>query len=230
MNDFEKPIEAESKDGQCVNNADTQCPRHKNAANSASRLLMLGFAAVLLSGAAFSFWPTLKGSRKTPEPAAQNAGSLRISGILHAEDNPAALVNGKLVYEGDVIDGARVVRIFPNKVEFENFDRRWSQSPATVPEGAGSDLPMLLQLGSHGCPPCRKMMPILDKLKRDYAGKFQITFIDVWKDRATGAKYGVRAIPTQIFYDGNGKEMFRHVGYYSEDEIVAAWEKLGFKL
>jgi len=56
------------------------------------------------------------------------------------------------------------------------------------------------------------MMPILNELRDEYAGKFQIRYIDVWKDRAAGAKYGIRAIPAHIFFDNKGREVYRHDG------------------
>jgi len=52
----------------------------------------------------------------------------------------------------------------------------------------------------------------------------------VWQDRAAGAKYGVRAIPTQIFFDSKGREVFRHVGFYSKRDILTTWKKIGVKL
>jgi thioredoxin 1 len=71
------------------------------------------------------------------------------------------------------------------------------------------------------------MMPILDKLRADYSGKFQIRYIDVEKKPAAASRYGVRAIPTQIFLDRTGKEAFRHVGFYSRQDILDTWSKLG---
>ncbi len=97
-------------------------------------------------------------------------------------------------------------------------------------KGAGSSALVLLQLGSRTCPPCRQMTPILDELRAKYATKFQIRYIDVRQDTAAGSKYGVRKIPTQIFYDRNGKEVFRHVGFYSKKDILGTWIKLGVKL
>lgn len=99
-----------------------------------------------------------------------------------------------------------------------------------VEKGVSSGLPMLLELGSHKCPPCRQMIPILDELRAKYAAKFQIKYIDVRKNGAAASEYGVRKIPTQIFYDRNGKEVFRHVGFYSKKDILATWLKLGIKL
>jgi len=74
------------------------------------------------------------------------------------------------------------------------------------------------------------MKPILNKLKSKYAKKFEVKYIDVQKNRAAGTKYGVRAIPTQIFYDSKGREVFRNVGFCSENEILAVWRDIGVKL
>ena len=74
------------------------------------------------------------------------------------------------------------------------------------------------------------MAPILKKLTKQYTGAASIIFIDVWKHPALARKYGIRAIPTQIFYDKNGKEVLRHVGYMSEDAIVKQLKKMGVHL
>jgi thioredoxin 1 len=71
------------------------------------------------------------------------------------------------------------------------------------------------------------MKPILDDLKANYADRFTTVFIDVWENREAGKQYGVEVIPTQIFYDAEGKELFRHVGFYGQEEILAKWKELG---
>jgi len=71
------------------------------------------------------------------------------------------------------------------------------------------------------------MQPILAELRKEYPGKLQVDFIDVWKDESAGQRYGIQAIPTQIFFDANGKEVFRHVGFYPKAEILAKFKELG---
>jgi thioredoxin 1 len=88
-------------------------------------------------------------------------------------------------------------------------------------------LPKLVDLGAERCIPCRMMAPILEELHRDYAGSFQTIFIDVWKNPEAGKAYGVEMIPTQIFYDAEGQERFRHVGFYGKEEILSKWRELG---
>jgi len=91
-------------------------------------------------------------------------------------------------------------------------------------------LPRLVDVGASKCIPCKMMAPILEELKKEYAGKFDVLFVDVWKNPKEGQKYGIRIIPTQIFYDASGKERFRHEGFMSKDDILARWRELGVNL
>jgi thioredoxin 1 len=103
-----------------------------------------------------------------------------------------------------------------------------TNAPATPPEK--KPLPKLLDLGAGKCIPCKMMAPILDELKKEYAGKLEVEFIDVWKNPDAGKQYGIEVIPTQIFYDATGKELFRHIGFFSKDDILAKWKELGVDL
>jgi thioredoxin 1 len=91
-------------------------------------------------------------------------------------------------------------------------------------------LPKLIDLGATKCIPCKKMAPILEELKKEYAGKMEVEFLDVWQNPASAKKYGINLIPTQIFYDATGKELFRHEGFYGKADILAKWNELGVKL
>jgi thioredoxin 1 len=92
------------------------------------------------------------------------------------------------------------------------------------------NLPKLVDLGADKCIPCKMMAPILEELKNDYAGKLDVVFIDVWKNSAEGEKYGIKLIPTQIFFDTAGKELFRHEGFFAKEDILAKWKELGHEL
>lgn len=91
-------------------------------------------------------------------------------------------------------------------------------------------LPRLLDLGATTCIPCKMMTPILDELAKEYKGKLNVDFIDVRKDSAAVEKYGIQAIPTQIFFDAKGKELFRHQGFYAKADILKKFKELGIKL
>jgi thioredoxin 1 len=85
----------------------------------------------------------------------------------------------------------------------------------------------MVDLGADRCVPCKMMAPIIAKVKKDYEDRAAIIFLDVWKDTGLGKKFGIRAIPTQIFYDRDGKEVYRHLGFLDEKSIVAMLQKLG---
>ncbi len=88
----------------------------------------------------------------------------------------------------------------------------------------------MVDLGAKSCIPCKMMAPILEKLERVYDGKAVIVFIDVWKHRQQAKRFRIRAIPTQIFFDQQGKEVYRHVGFMSEKAIVKQLKKMGVVL
>ncbi|MEJ2689343.1 MAG: thioredoxin family protein [Deltaproteobacteria bacterium] len=86
----------------------------------------------------------------------------------------------------------------------------------------------LVDLGATTCVPCKMMAPILEELKKDYRGKAEVIFIDVY-DPANAGKakaFKVMVIPTQIFYDRHGKEVFRHVGFFDKKSISAKLNEL----
>ena len=100
--------------------------------------------------------------------------------------------------------------------------------PAEPTEAAPQTaLPRLVDLGADKCIPCKAMAPILDGLREEYKGRFNVVFIDVWKEPEAGKAYGIRVIPTQIFFDASGKELFRHEGFFSKEDILAKWKELG---
>jgi thioredoxin 1 len=92
----------------------------------------------------------------------------------------------------------------------------------------GTALPLLLDLGSTTCVPCKAMAPILEEMSETFAGQFDVRFEDVKKDAALARTHGIRIIPTQIFFDKHGNELFRHQGFFSREEMLAAWEDLGY--
>lgn len=102
-------------------------------------------------------------------------------------------------------------------------DNKAAPSTTTQPGG----LPRMVDLGADKCIPCKKMAPILVELKAEYAGRATIEFIDVWKNPGAGENHRVRLIPTQIFYDRTGHEVWRHEGFLAREEIVAKLTELG---
>ncbi len=107
-------------------------------------------------------------------------------------------------------------------------------APATTQEVATTQpaeakLPRVVDLGADKCIPCKKMAPILKELRAEYAGRAIVDFIDVRKNPAAGRACGIRVIPTQIFYDREGDEVWRHEGFLSKEAIIAKFKELGVK-
>jgi len=98
------------------------------------------------------------------------------------------------------------------------------------PNQATLKLPKLVDLGSDKCVPCKMMKPILDDLKTNYAGKLEVIFMDVWENPEISNQYKIESIPTQIFYDAQGKELFRHEGFMPKEDIFAKFKELGINL
>ena len=105
-----------------------------------------------------------------------------------------------------------------------------SEAPYNLEKIPLKGMVTMLDLGAKSCIPCKMMAPILEKLERVYDGKAAIVFIDVWKHRGQAKRFRIRAIPTQIFFDQQGKEIYRHVGFMSEKAIVKQLKKMGVVL
>lgn len=86
---------------------------------------------------------------------------------------------------------------------------------------------VMLEIGSVGCIPCEKMRPIMKKLSDNYKGKLEVIFVDIKVDRKTASKFGVYMIPTQVFLDKNGREFYRHIGFFPYEDIVPVLKKAG---
>jgi len=106
----------------------------------------------------------------------------------------------------------------------------YGQAKAGSAPPPSKSLPMLIDIGAKQCIPCKMMAPILEELKREYAGVLNVQFIDVWENPNAGQKYRIRAIPTQIFYDASGRELSRHMGFMSKEQILNAFKQFGIDL
>jgi len=88
-----------------------------------------------------------------------------------------------------------------------------------------------IELGSVNCIPCKKMQPIMKSLETKYGSQLKVIFYDVWKtdQKKYAEMYKIRVIPTQVFLDKDGKEFFRHEGFFPEEEIDKLLQKRGLK-
>ncbi|OGP74964.1 MAG: hypothetical protein A2V86_17350 [Deltaproteobacteria bacterium RBG_16_49_23] len=87
--------------------------------------------------------------------------------------------------------------------------------------------PLLVDFGANSCLPCRQIRPILKELSKEYSGKAEILVVDVYKYQNLAKEYKITALPTLVFFDSKGKEIFRHPGAMNKDQIVAKLKEIG---
>jgi thioredoxin 1 len=121
------------------------------------------------------------------------------------------------------------VVLFLSSVVFLVSSSILSADPGKPPDVPVKGMVTMVDLGAKSCVPCKMMAPILEKLERDYKGRAAIVFLDVWKEPDQAKRFGIKVIPTQIFYDKQGNEVLRHTGFMSEEAIVAQLKKMGVK-
>jgi thioredoxin 1 len=91
----------------------------------------------------------------------------------------------------------------------------------------GNGKPSVVDFGASTCVPCKMMKPIFDELMKEYRDKANILLIEIYDHRNLASQYGIRAIPTQIFFDREGKEVWRHQGFLPKEDIVKKLKELG---
>ena len=89
--------------------------------------------------------------------------------------------------------------------------------------------PTLAEFGRGVCVPCKAMKPILEELSVEYKGRLNVVIVEIDDHLNLTRQYGIMAIPTQIFFDSSGKEITRHIGFWSKEEIIAQSKKLGIE-
>ncbi|GAB7082380.1 thioredoxin family protein [Megalodesulfovibrio paquesii] len=98
---------------------------------------------------------------------------------------------------------------------------------AQAPQVPTPGMVTMVDLGAKKCIPCKMMAPILEALEKEYDGRAAIVFIDVWENPNEADKFDLRSIPTQIFYDAEGRERWRHIGFLEKAFIEAKLKELG---
>jgi len=108
---------------------------------------------------------------------------------------------------------------------------RQEAGPTTAPPAvAATARPRLIEFGSNRCMACQQMAVVLDALRASQGEKLRVDFLDVMENPELGKPYKVLMIPTQILFDAAGKEIYRHTGFFSHDDILAKFRELGVQL
>jgi thioredoxin 1 len=103
--------------------------------------------------------------------------------------------------------------------------------PAPALPGVPAQLPRLVNLKTESCIHCKRMIPVLLELQNQYAQAFTIYTFDVGTYPEIGRSFGgIRTVPTLVFFDQSGRELYRFEGYMSKSEILHRWRRLGFEV
>lgn len=122
-----------------------------------------------------------------------------------------------------------------SKRHLVELDAEWveAQAPAAldnpVDRARRSGKPTVADFGAQGCGACDMMESLLEELRQEYAGRCDILLVSVLEYQILAARYNIRSIPVQVFFDQDGKEVFRHVGFFSKEQIVAKLVELGIE-
>lgn len=120
------------------------------------------------------------------------------------------------------------------KVEIE--EDRLKKMTAKPPESNSADefkkaladgKPALVDFGANSCVPCRQMRPVLKEVEKEYTGKARVLIIDVYKHQTLAREYKIQLLPTLVFFDSKGKEVFRHMGLMEKEKIKAKFKEIG---
>lgn len=104
-----------------------------------------------------------------------------------------------------------------------------SATTATIGQALASGRPTIIDLGARTCIPCKKMAPILESLAGEYRNRANVLFVDVHEDQAAAERFKVRMIPTQIFFNSQGKEVKRHIGFLDKAGITKELKAVGLR-
>jgi thioredoxin 1 len=134
-----------------------------------------------------------------------------------------------------VVQNLSLVLILLASIQLTSFAQNTPQGvthkQATEPKQAIKYKVTFIELGSVRCIPCQKMQPVMKSIEAKYGKEVNVVFHDVWtpEGQPFAKQYGIESIPTQVFLDENGKEFARHVGYFSEEELVKVLKQKGVK-
>ncbi|MBE3099950.1 MAG: thioredoxin family protein [Planctomycetes bacterium] len=149
-------------------------------------------------------------------------------------DQVKAEVRNYLVREKQQAVIARYIETLGRRTPIE-VSAAWVKEQAVlakdnlVDKARTSGRPSMVDFGASGCQPCEMMAPILEMLKKKHEGKANILFVHVREEQVLAGRYGVQSIPVQVFFDKDGKEVFRHVGFFPQDELEKKLAELGVK-
>lgn len=115
------------------------------------------------------------------------------------------------------------------KPDNKPLEQEKSQSIETSEQSQSQALITFYEIGSVTCIPCKEMKKVMKAVEENFGNQVDVVFIDINEESERAAKFDFRLIPTQVFHDNSGKEIHRHEGFYSEEDISKFLQSKGLK-
>ncbi len=103
--------------------------------------------------------------------------------------------------------------------------KRMRDNPVDNARACGK--PTMVKFGAEWCGPCRMLKPIMKSVTDKYGDQVTILDLDTEEHQFLASRFKVSGIPLLIFYDKDGKEVFRHTGFMTEEDLVKQLKELG---
>lgn len=88
--------------------------------------------------------------------------------------------------------------------------------------------PVILEFARKFCPICKKMEQVLKEVQAQYTGQFEVRLVYMDEEEYLFRRYKISIVPTQVFLDAAGKEVFRHENLMSKEKLVQKLRQLKF--
>jgi len=99
----------------------------------------------------------------------------------------------------------------------------WGQGPPS-PQG----LPTILAFDRKLCPFCHQVEVTLEEIQKQYPGQLVVRLLFIDEREPMFKRFHIAIVPTQVFLDPAGKEVFRHEGVYPKEELIQKLKELKF--
>ena len=184
-------------------------------------------AIVILLAVAVAATIALRGSKRSEHDAAPEPAAATAPAVQGTPDAPARASAPTLTKVAPQAPASPPVRVAEAPAVPTPVKPAAVSAPRVV---VAAVKPRLLEIGSSRCMSCREMAKVLDALRASQGAKLKVDFIDVFEQPEAADRYKIALIPTQIFYDTAGKEIFRHTGYFAHDDVLAKFRELGVEM
>jgi thioredoxin 1 len=128
-----------------------------------------------------------------------------------------------------IVGGMLIIGGYAKPVQAEAVSEPPANTGEDLKAALKSQKPVLVDFGANKCIPCRQIRPILREIGKEYAGKAHVLIIDVWELRELARDYRIQLIPTLIFFDPSGKEVFRRSGTWDKNSMIEKLKEAGMK-